>query len=319
MISSIQFLEKGIECSKLDPYKFDGQIPNKFAGMELPSLDFEEETSDNSDDYSIKNSDIMLFCTPNDEEMSYLQFYIYGDNQFYVHHDIYVYDTIVDSAYVQLERPWAALATFDNDVWMYDALTFNPLFPQLLLKGHEDSINCISWNKKCLVTTSNDNTLIRWDVGVNKIIERTKIGKASKLINDESGKIIFSNENELNILCGTDKISLDNKGIVESMRLDGYLLYTGDDLGIFRSYDIRNFKKRINKFKFHDEGITTIDLDNERIITGSLDQKIKIWDKTDLNEIRNIDTSDSIFSVRICEYNPDFCVYGGLKDELKKL
>ena len=76
----------------------------------------------------------------------------------------------------------------------------------------------------------------------------------------------------------------------------GNYVLIGDSGGHIYKYNLQSGLSRGEKRNAHKNSIEFIDSDiqNEKIVTASLDKKIKVWDFKDLNEIGSIDVGESV-------------------------
>lgn len=158
-----------------------------------------------------------------------------------------------------------ASGSVDCDVIFWDINKKSPLFA---LKGHNDSVVSISFNNdnSQIVSVSCDCMLIVWDsiVGIEKFRIELGIRSYHSFIKNMNYCSLF-NENKLGFL--SVSYSTDNNYIV-----------TGVYDSSVRVYDSSN-GDQIYKFEGHSAAVSNafFTLDNQRIISSSIDGRIIFW------------------------------------------
>lgn len=298
MISSMGFIPNNSEITKLTKFIPDEDVKNSLEYMKIP---FIEEEGEIQIDEIIKPTDEILFCTPNTEEISNLAFYGYDEKEIYFHHDLFVFSTILDSVYLGNNK--VALATFEPDIFVYDAFTNFPILPQILLKGHEETVTGIK-NKNTLLSCSQDKTVIEWDLETMKYKNIMHFEFGISKFDFEGKSLVLGTENYLNftnseVKGGSENFSLDFE--LEQVKIYGHLVYVSDSNGGMNIFDLRNTRNRlIYKADAHSDAILDFVVMDGHIVTTSLDKSIKIWD-LGLNYIREekVDSPVYCFGVNL--------------------
>lgn len=274
MISSIGFIPNSTEITKLKKFVPDEQIKSRLSNISIPLV---FDVLDEEDTENITSLDEILFSTPNREEVSYLAFYGYNDNEMFFHHDVIVLSTVLDSAYIG--NSLVALATFEPDIFIYDSFTNMSVFPQQLLIGHEEPVTCLVMKDK-LVSSSEDKSVIHWDLETLSICDRYKFEVSVHKFDYSSKVLAIGVENYLNVtsfenILQGENIALDYE--IEGLQIINDNIYVTDCEGYMNIYDIRNLSQKIKSHKIHEDVVLDFYVTENRIITSSLDKSVKIW------------------------------------------
>ncbi|KAH9411880.1 hypothetical protein HK407_03g06330 [Ordospora pajunii] len=315
MITSIGIIPSKIEIEKLKEFKVNEEIARSLEHLNIPLIDKSAMSCDYDADESedIVEGDVLIFCTPNEEDISLLQIYIQNKEcvNMFMHHDAYVFSSVIDSENLSIGgTPYIALGTFENDILVYDPLVRSAMLPQILLKGHSDAVMSLREAEGRLFSGSVDSTVIEWDA--ERLEVRNKIeaaGPVSKI--DVSGSfVVYSVENAL--YCFGEKIGFE--GDVEKIRMADDRIFVSDSCGKLWCYDIRNMSKTVLEKKIHEDSIADFDIFAKSIYTASLDETIKVVDAEnfDVRYVKKVD--ERVFSIRVCEEG--FFVYGGEQNML---
>ncbi|ADM11255.1 WD40 domain-containing protein [Encephalitozoon intestinalis ATCC 50506] len=314
MISSIGFLPGGVSIERLKEFVYDEDIHRALDYLGIPVVDKSKMACDDDIDESeeIVENDIIVFCTPNEDDVSFLQFYVQNREctNIFLHHDTYVFSTICDSTQAVIGgETYVALATFEKDIMVFDPFVRNPVLPQVLLKGHEEAVLSIECSNGVLFSGGLDSTIIEWDT--EKALPKNRIqamGPVNKL-GTLNSSVIYSVENSL---YWTDReIRFD--GEVERIRIMDNKMLVSDSTGILRHYDLRNVSDPVMEKRIHEDSITGIDVLGSNVYTGSLDGSIKIVSLETFDVMNSEDVEEKIFSLKVHE--DGFYVYGGEKNE----
>ncbi|AFN82732.1 WD40 domain-containing protein [Encephalitozoon romaleae SJ-2008] len=315
MISSIGFLPSGISIEKLKKFVVDEDIHQSLNYLNIPVVDKEKVPFDDDIDESeeIMENDIVVFCTPNEDDVSFLQFYVQNREctNMFLHHDTYVFSTICDSEYLTIGgEMYVALATFEKDIMVFDPFMRNPILPQVLLKGHEEAVLSIESRDGILFSGSLDSTIIEWDT--EKALAKNRIqtmGPVNRIgILDSS--VVYSVENSL--YCLDEEIKFE--GEVERIRIRENAMLVSNTTGTLRCYDLRKMTEVIIEKRIHEDSITGLDTLGDNVYTGSLDGTIKVVSLDTFGIVGSKDVDEKVFSLRAHE--DGFYVYGGEKNEL---
>lgn len=316
MINSIGFLSRSISVESLKAFVPDVDIAASLEYLNIPVVDRSEVPCDDEIDESeeIMEEDVVIFCTPNEGDVSFLQFHIQNAEctNMFLHHDTFVFSTITDSQCIEINAaPYVAVSTFEKDIMVYDPLVRNPVMPQILLQGHQDSVLCLESHNGMLFSGSQDSTVAEWDVERREMRQQTKAaGAVSKLAMLENA-VVYSVDRTLHLL--DEKIEFE--GEVERIRIRGNVMLVSDSNGTLRLYDPRNISAAVSEKKIHQDSITAIDFLGENVYTASLDERICVLDGTTLELRHTENTEEKLFSLRT--HDSGFYVYGGESNELQ--
>ncbi|KAM0672513.1 hypothetical protein CWI42_030780 [Ordospora colligata] len=316
MITSIGIIPSKIEIDKLKEFQADKEIAKSLEHLNIPLIDKSAMTCDYDVDESedIVEGDVLIFCTPNEEDVSFLQIYIQNKEcvGMFMHHDTYVFSSVIDSENLNIGgTPYIALGTFENDIFVYDPLVRSAMLPQILLKGHSDAVMSLRETEGKLFSGSYDSSIIEWDT--KRLEVRNKIntaGPVSKI--DASGSIVvYSVANSLH--CFEQEIGFESD--IEKIKMVGDRMFISDSSGKLWYYDIRNMSNAVLEKKIHDDSIASFDIFEKSIYTASLDGTIKVLDieSFDVRYVKKAD--EKVFSIKVCEEG--FFVYGGEQNMLK--
>ncbi|WUR02419.1 WD40 repeat domain-containing protein [Vairimorpha necatrix] len=315
MINTINHIPAQISIDKLNKYEKNEEIIQQLSHLEIPFLDEPIMELENNDTF-ICESDLVLFSTSNNLEESFLQFHIYDKehDDFIINHDIFLFSSINDSEYIyKNNKHYIALATCEKDIMLYDSLVFNPLTPQLLLKGHDDSVLAVKFFNNALYSGSDDKKILEWDLETLRIKESFTTNLNVEKIANAGNMIFYGEKNTIaNLSTGTN-FFID--GNLENMVGHENFLYLTTSSGSFYTYDSRNTCKPFFEHKYSEEPLTGLHFLNDKI--GMCSKKGEIWvlDSKDF-EIKNTENIKStLFSIKLHESNVIF--YGDEGDSLQ--
>ncbi|KAL0266019.1 UNVERIFIED_CONTAM: hypothetical protein PYX00_011736 [Menopon gallinae] len=295
MISSIGLLEKKFSLEKLEKYRI-GEAAERPLPLPCIPADYESDSSELEDE-RILESDITLFSTYNNEEYSSIIFYVFGEDYFYAHHDAPVYGTAVDSRRVTLDaRSYVALATYENDVSLYDVYVKNMVYPQITLSGHSDSVLSVDVFNNELYTGSQDKSVIKWDVSRREICERYEVGDEVHRLGLGDGFAVVAHQ-DIVLMQGGKRLRIKHGAEIEHLLVRDNLFYVSDTNGRLLCFDVRLPDKPLVQKQVHADAISSFDIGPSCIVTGSFDQSIKILDTNDFSEKRCIKTNDVVASL----------------------
>ncbi|KAG0440137.1 Periodic tryptophan protein 1 like protein [Dictyocoela muelleri] len=333
MITSIGFLNSGIEIKKLEKYILDDKAKLKFPEYDFSkNIDNDENNIDSSDsEDEITREDILIYSTPNSEDQSFIDFSIYNE-EIFSHHDIYVFDLIMDSCYfTKNDDHFLAIGTTETDVMIYNCFVRNPLLPQISLSGHTSEVTSVVYNEY-LFSGSIDGSIIKWSIEKEEPILK-------KIIKNKNYRDVNTNIREVMEICGIDSnksylsVTDDSKNLrlystnlekigcveisspIEKSRLNDFLMIADSD-GYLHKFDFRNLEKPVISKKVHNSEITSFDICENKVVTGSIDQNLCYLD-WNFELIKKYEAKEKIFAVSICSYFPNICVFGGEKNEVK--
>lgn len=315
MINSIGLLPAGISIKNLKNFVLNEEVARSLEYLNIPLVDSKETHCDDDIEESeeIVPEDIIIFCTPNESDVGLLQFHIqnYECTNMFLHHDTYVFSTITDSIHIgDNGSPYVAVSTFENDIMVFDPLVRNPIMPQFLLKGHQDSVLCLEYDGT-LFSGSSDSTIAEWDTERMEEKNRKPAAGPVTRISTFKSSMIYSVGTHL--YCFDKRI--DFLGDVERIKIMEDAMLVSDATGILRHYDLRNVSHQVNEAKVHEDSITGLDVFRNDIYTASLDGKIGVLDLHSLTTKSFQNTNEKLFSLKV--HSSGFYVYGGEENELK--
>lgn len=327
MISSLGFIPNTAGKQTLSQFTPDEDIKQRLSYLQIPIIDptEKEEASGESED-AIEPTDSLLFCTPNSEDISTLAVYVYNDEDLFVHHDLFVFSTILDS--VHIGNGLLALATFEPDIFIYDAFTHFPILPQRLLGGHTGPVTGLACAEGRLMSCGDDGRVIEWDLNRLCVAGSTEMGaggaKPSILASTDVAvadtnydvaieRFDFSGSN---IAFGAStflRINNENmfvQGDVERIKIRESNVYVLDSLGNIVVYDTRNLQSVLYTKKIHQDSAMSIAFSADgRIATASMDKTVKAWKEEagELAETACFSKSAAVYSLGFDSAGRLFC------------
>jgi len=274
MINTIGFLPSCSKVDKLIQFVPDDGVKKHLEYLQIPIAtphQSDEDATDPEDRVTIKDTDSIIFCTSNTEEMSSVGFYGYDDVEMFFHHDFFVFSTILDSCHVA--NTHVAVATFEPSIMIYDFLVEFPVLPQHLLVGHSGPVTGIKNKFDKLMSCSEDRTVIEWDPNEMRLKTQKNHDVAIERFDFEGSSLVLGANTYLNI--NNENISLDYQ--IEQLRLRDNLVYVSDEEGNLLIYDVRMPANAMIQHKVHDQSVTDFCLANDWIVTTSLDNTVKMW------------------------------------------
>lgn len=295
MISSIGFIQNNIDRQKLTKFIPDKKIKERLEYLDIPVVETEsndDRSLSTESDEKILASDSIVFGTPNTETISTLAFYVYNEDSIFCHHDLYVFSTIFDSSHIG--NGLVALATFEPDVFVYDAFTNFPILPQKLLIGHEKSVTGIKNENGRLMTSSEDKTIIEWDLEKLDIKNRCSYDIPIDRFDFEENNLAFAVNDYLNI----NNESISVSGIIENIKINKKHVYVLSSDGNAIIYDMRNLSGPLFQKKIHEDAAIDIAFSNDRIVTCSMDHTVKVWSNPlEWNLIASYEKKSAVYSL----------------------
>lgn len=305
-----------MKVEKLRSFVPDRGIADSLEHLNIPMVDVSEVPCDYDVDESeeIFEEDVVMFCTPNESDVSFLQFHIHNDEctNMFLHHDVYVFSKITDSKCIEIDgNPYVALSTFETEIMIFDPFVRNPMLPQLLLEGHQDSVMSLEYHGGTLFSGGSDSAIIEWDIERRQPRNRVSAVSPVNKIAVFNTSLIYSTSKTL--CCLGSKLEFE--GDVEKIRIEDDSMLVSDSTGLLKHYDLRNLSETVNERKIHEDSITDIDVFENSIYTSSLDGSINVLDFSTLCTKDMYKTGEKVFSLKV--HKNGFCVYGGEENELK--
>lgn len=315
MISSIGFVPSGISMQNLKRFVPDEEIADSLRYLDIPIVDTSEKPCDDDVEESeeIVENDVMIFCTPNEDDVSFLQFHIHNSEctNMFLHHDVYVFSTITDSSLVEIGNElYVGLSTFENDIMLFDPFVRNPMLPQILLRGHVDSVLSLKYHDHRLVSGGSDAVIAEWDVERGQVKDKTvATGPVSNVAVLDSGTVYSVNDV---LYCLRNEARLG--GDVEKIRTKDNGVLVSDSTGVLRHYDLRNMSTFVKEKKVHEDSITGVDVLGDTVYTASMDGSVKTVDLLTFETKSTWDSGEKLFSLGV--HGDGFYVCGGESNEL---
>jgi WD40 repeat protein len=199
---------------------------------------------------------------------------------------------------------------------------------------HKDAVIDLAWNtinRNILASGSADHTVVLWNLAEQKPLSKLSV------FEEKVQSIKWHPAESSNLLAGSceGKVRLFDcrststfktwafDGEIEKVlwnKFDPLYFFATNDKGMIHYVDIRN-PKPVWNLKAHDKEVTGIALSShcpDLLITGSMDETVKVWDLKDdkphfvANKVMNI---GSIYSLASCPDVPYvFCAGGSKKD-----
>lgn len=305
MINCIGFLPKGINIERLKKFEKDEAILEKLSHLDLPIIENEEpSTEEFQEEEFVVESDLLVYSTPNSTELSYLQFHVYDqeNDDFVIHHDIYVFSTINDTEYIGLnDNHYVALGTFENHIMLYDALTKNPMTPQILLEGHSGPVMALSRDENSLFSGSEDRSIMEWDLEKLTVRNKFECNQVVEKLCVSDDVIMFGNSSTIYSYRTGEEYQMD--GNLENCIVDKENIYITTSSGTLTIFDKRNLKcPKISK-KIFDQPLTGLDVVRNYVALSSLEGDIVVLNTSDLEIKYSHKVKNEIYSIKLSEEN----------------
>jgi len=270
MISALGFIPNETQRRSLGRFVSDEKIRERLEYLQIPLVSPEDDEEEEEE--AVEAGDSLLFATPNTEEMSALAFYVYNSEERYIHHDTFVFSTILDAAHVG--NGLVALGTFEPDIFVYDAFIKFPLLPQKLLCGHTAPVTGIALHEGRLLSCSDDGSIIEWDVlrstSIRSVVEMA--GPIEKF-DFTSNITAFGADNAVTI--NSSHFALESP--IERVRCFGDKVYVLESSGSVSAFDSRSLNRPVYTQSLHPDAVLDIAFVNGRIATASSDSTVKVW------------------------------------------
>ncbi|ELA41417.1 uncharacterized protein VICG_01522 [Vittaforma corneae ATCC 50505] len=303
MINTIGFLPNSTEIRQLNEFVPNESVKEHLEYLQIPILP--RKDVDSSDKLSeerpvIKSTDSILFCTSNTEEISTVAFYGYDDTEIFVHHDMFVFSTIIDSCFIK--NTLIGVATFEPAIMIYDFMVDFPVLPQYLLIGHTGPVTGIKNKFEKLMSCSEDKMIIEWDINEMRLRSQKNHDVSIERFDFEGNNLVFGSQKYLNI--NNENISLDYD--IEQLKIRDNLVFVSDCEGYIQIYDVRMPGKAMISQRLHESALVDFCLAKDWIVTTSQDCTVKSWKTKELalRYISEINTPGSqVLSLGYNEYN----------------
>lgn len=337
MIIATAFLRKGIEQKEPKKYLPNKNVFEEYAylydrdpvvlleeiGSTIASFTpFEDLESEEKEDAEIKKDDRLILCLVNTENDVKLECHVYNEKEdvFFVHHDISLHHTATSLAVLDRkgEDPFAFIAGEEKNIVGYNVLVHNQFLPDLVFKGHADKVNVVKVSGKKLISGSEDKTVKTWDIERREVASSFYVESPPLFMDVGGGSVYFASKKSVRVsdLKGKKETVRIYKGKeVGPVRISGDSLFVADGSSIV-GLDVRNTTAPFLSVSLHDEEINCFDISDDRyLITGSMDDRIKVYDIVEQRVIDDADVGDETLSIAVAG---DGLLYahGGLKENL---
>lgn len=319
MISSLGIIDGLSPSGRLNRFVPDEEIKKHLAYLAIPLVE-ESDTSESGSageedpelqEEELREGDKILFATPNNEDISTLAFFVYNDTDLFLHHDVYVFSTILDSAPLPTHggAPLVAVATCEHDIFVYDSTVNFPVLPQMLLVGHSGPVNALKTVGEVLWSAGEDGHLIDWDLnkleGQESIVRRPgkNLGLPIERFDMEGQHLVYGSERFVNI--DGESINLENG--IEKIKIQNDKVYIPDESGNLLIYDFRNLKEAYHARKVHENAIYDLAFYGDAVVTSSADGLIKTWNASTLEETGRYERPSAVCSLCFDASGELFC------------
>ncbi|KAM0675479.1 rRNA-processing protein [Gurleya vavrai] len=129
-----------------------------------------DSSSQESSDNTILDTDTVIYAIKNTEEMSYIEFHVKTlENNLFIHHDIFVTDTIIAADYLESNgKHILVTGGCEKNVNLYDCFIDNMFDPLFTFKGHDSEINAIIASNYEILSGGDDCKIFKWDIDTQK-------------------------------------------------------------------------------------------------------------------------------------------------------
>ncbi|KAI5151856.1 hypothetical protein ENBRE01_2437 [Enteropsectra breve] len=317
MITSLGLIKNEKEFKNLKKFTADPEVKKRLEYLQIPLVDEDDDNidgnNDDSNDDDSSNDDLddfdkLLFYTPNAEEISSLGFYAMNEHEMFIHHDNYVFSTILDGTHLGAGK--VALATFEPDIFIYDAFTEFQVLPERLLVGHTAPVTGVKMHDGTFRSCSEDGTVREWDLELMAEknssshgfpIDRFDFAGKSQAVGAENNVII----NGENIVINSSVENIKFNGENHCFVLDG--------AGHLHLYDTRNMERALFHRKIHEEGLLDAVFMDNKMATSGFDKKVKIWNLESIvgnkkdGEAASYEKQSAVFSMAVDENGHIYC------------
>ncbi|KAL6068265.1 Mitochondrial fission protein [Balamuthia mandrillaris] len=203
-----------------------------------------------------------------------------------------------------------------------DVNTLRPL-PVIIpsTDAHMDDVNCIQFDERTMVTSSDDRTVKEWnisDLGNIRCVSTfyghqgpvgSAVYNAEHIFSSCDDTYIRQWDREKQVLLATMEGHEDR---CKRLRMDGNCLWSTSRDKTLKMWDIRTTKCAAT-FIGHTTWVTAITLHGDEVVTGSADRTIRVWDKrsTECTRVLN-EHQDMVMS--LCSSGPRMVSSSGSRD-----
>lgn len=284
----------------------------------LKDQDKEEQDDDeeeDKEDLKILETDNLLLATKTEDEISYLEVYVYeeADSNLYVHHDIMLPSFPLCVEWVGASttggdegKNFAAIGTFEPQIEIWNLDVLDVPYPSMILgtnsesgKCHTDAVMSLSWNRNTtnlLLSGSADCTVRLWDIGKEEGLRSfehhsSATGKVQCVQWNPTKPSVLATAAYDGMVSVMDvRMSGDVKMWQNSATADPECLKwnpfkedqfaVSDESGTIRCWDVRDISKPVWSLEAHGKAASSFDfcpgMEN-LFISGSSDRCLKFW------------------------------------------
>lgn len=229
--------------------------------------------------------------------------------------DAVVHDSTIGSLAISHDEKFLAAGSHDGLIQILNA---DSLRHTVQLDGHRQAIRNTAFTEESrkLISASSDGVANQWDISVQKAIAAYKLGKGRLikmiLLGDENNFVSACDGNAL--LFGDMRESKIHKslhagcGAVSTLLAskDGQRLVSGSWNGLAKVWDIRMLRRAATIFAHKDwvQSLSALDDNLNKIVTGSRDSTVKIWNINPLNALENLSFDHTLTLAKVIAKSP---------------
>ena len=203
------------------------------------------------------------------------------------------------------------------------------------LSGHEGSVLCLQYNNTYIISGSSDSTIRIWDIASGKCI-RVLRGHEQPVLDIQfygPDKIVSSSKDWTikiwNIHTGALESSLvGHTAAVNSIHVDKDLLASASGDSTIRVWDLlaaldvskntpyqAEISTPLKVLKGHERGLACVQFHDSKIVSGSNDKSIKVWDSVTGNCVATLEGHEGL--VRTLAFDGHHLVSGSYDQSIK--
>ncbi|KAK2712916.1 uncharacterized protein LOC136025116 isoform X2 [Artemia franciscana] len=271
-------------------------------------------SDENDEDFVLKATDNLILVGHVEEDAAMLEVYVYNaeEEALYVHHEILLPGAPICIEWLDYDPSasspgnLAAIGTISPVIDIWDLDIVGCLEPALSLGkkakkkkkipgyGHKDAILSLSWNKNArniLASGSADKSAIVWDLEKGEVLQSVSVFEddvqslqfhpfeMQRLLTGSSDKFVREFDSRQPDLVKSWKVDSDVERVqYDHFNPNWYLVST--DSGMVYYFDTRT-DKQLWQLRAHTQPCTALSLSTQvpgLLLTGSIDNSVKIWD-----------------------------------------
>jgi F-box and WD-40 domain protein 1/11 len=159
----------------------------------------------------------------------------------------------------------------------------------IYLEGHQDTVYCVQFDERKIITGSRDRTIRIWDMDTMKCVKilgtPKQIGHSTLLPLSRSTRghkpfvTINPAKSEIPLLPEEHDASLTHQGSILCLQFDDEIIVSGSSDNTLIIWDIKDNYKPIKRLRHHKAGVLDVCFDSEYIVSCSKDTTICLWDR----------------------------------------